>query len=75
MESSTSLLWTALPLELVLAEAAAPVSPCINLVQGGRILEVLPVGQGMGVIQRLISTDPQDYLDPAWQPGTRVPLA
>lgn len=74
MEGSASLLWTALPLELVLAEQAAPVSPCINLVHGGRVLEVVPVGGGVGVIQRLISADPQDYLAPEWQPGTRVPL-
>jgi len=75
MGESAALLWTAVPLELVLADSAAPAPQCVSLVRGGRILEVLPVGEGVGVIQRLISADPQDYLAPEWQPGALVPLA
>lgn len=74
MEGNTSLLWTALPLELVLQESGEPLPQCVDVLQEGRVLQVLPVGRGLAMIQRLISGNPQDYLDARWQPGTRIPL-
>lgn len=74
MEQGFSMLWTALPMELVLEDQVTPVPQCVDLIQEGRTLQVLPLGDGAGVIQRLVSTNPQDYLDPRWQPGVRVPL-
>lgn len=37
------------------------------------LVEVLPGGQGR--VSRLLSTDPYDFLDPRFQPGTLVALA
>ena len=41
--------------------------------QGRRVL-VAPGKDGTGVIMRLLSTDPQDYLDNSLAPGTKIPL-
>ena len=75
METSPGILWTAMPLELVteglLPEATAPVERMVD----GRMVLVTPGADGMGTVERLLSTDPADYLDPRWQPGTRISLA
>lgn len=39
-----------------------------------RYLEVIPGHAGLGTVCRLHSTDPADYLQPAWQPGVPVRL-
>jgi len=36
---------------------------------GGIILQVEPLGFGQAKIVRLISSNPEDYLNPAFQPG------
>jgi hypothetical protein len=36
---------------------------------------VLRLVNGQAQIERIISTDPRDYLDPKWQPGTKVNLS
>ncbi|MCL6451540.1 MAG: YlzJ-like family protein [Acetobacteraceae bacterium] len=38
----------------------------------GRRLLVQPISGVEGRIVRLISTDPADYLNPAWQPGQPI---
>jgi len=73
-EYGNGLLWTPLPLEQVLAYPEGAPSPCLEVQIGSRILQVQPGEHGMGVIQRLISADPGDYLDPRWQPGSRIRL-
>lgn len=40
-------------------------------IQGVPML-VEPTGMGCGKVRRILSTNPQDYLDPRWQPGTKV---
>lgn len=73
-ELGPGLLWTAMPLELVVDGLAPQASACVELRVEGRLLQVLPGDGGMGTVQRLISTDPRDYLDPRWQPGAPITL-
>jgi len=71
-----SILWTALPMELViegLTEGQAP-GPCMEMSVGGRLLLVHPAENGMGRVERLISGNADDYLDARFQPGCMVPL-
>ncbi|MFZ5823326.1 MAG: YlzJ-like family protein [Bacillota bacterium] len=66
------ILWSVMPIELVL-EGLAPSTPArAEMVVDGRILEVEPGSDGTATVQRLLSTDPRDYLDPRFQPGARV---
>lgn len=73
-EAGPGVLWTAMPLELVVdglwPQAQASVEQWVE----GRLLLVTPGSAGAGVVQRLISGDPQDYLDPRWQPGALVAM-
>jgi hypothetical protein len=39
---------------------------------GGRLCLVRIGADGRRRLERLVSTDPQDYLDAAWQPGQRL---
>ena len=69
------LLWTAMPMELVVEGLVPQATACVELQVEGRLLQVLPGGSGVGTVQRLISTNPEDYLDPRWQPGASIPLS
>ncbi|MHB9145953.1 MAG: YlzJ-like family protein [Symbiobacteriia bacterium] len=66
------ILWTPLPLELVTAglEPAMPAPAEVRV--RGRLVQVAPIGPGAGTVVRLISSDPQDYLDPQFQPGANI---
>lgn len=74
-ELGASILWTAMPVDLVI-DGLEPQAPATTeMVVEGRLLQVLPGQGGTGTVQRLLSTDPQDYLDPRWQPGTVINLS
>jgi hypothetical protein len=74
-ELGASILWTAMPVDLVI-EGLEPAAPAtVDLVVEGRLMQVLPGQNGTGTLQRLLSTDPQDYLDPRWQPGMVINLS
>lgn len=73
-ELAPSILWTAMPIELVTQGLVAEEAPCVEQHVDGRLLLIQPGPDGTGVLQRLISTDPQDYLDPRWQPGVVLAL-
>lgn len=65
------MLYTVMPVEMVMGwddEA----SDLVEVEVEGILMQVSPDGQGGGVIQRLISSDPQDYLRAEFQPGNRV---
>lgn len=63
------ILYTPLPVEDVLQgyEKEAPELMELNL--GGTKVLIEPTGLTAGVVHRIISTDPQDYLRPELQPG------
>lgn len=71
-----SILWTVIPTELVVQGLPGTEQPgCVEAMVAGRLVEVLPNGDGTGTVQRLLSTNAWDFLDTRWQPGTRVPLS
>lgn len=74
MDEAFSLLWTCMPAELVVDGMFPAAQNCVEMNVEGRILQVLPGADGTGTLQRLISCDPADYLDPRWQPGSRIAL-
>jgi hypothetical protein len=49
-------------------------APGLLLSGGGRLHLVVRLPNATGRVERLISADPQDYLDPRWQPGAVVSL-
>lgn len=65
-------LYTIYPTEVVLEEAEESRVVLEMSVNGHRILATRGLGGGLAV-ERLLSTDPADYLDPALQPGAAVP--
>lgn len=75
MEIGASILWTAMPVEMVIDGLQPQAPAAVDMVVEGRLLQVLPGQNGQGTVQRLLSTDPQDYLDPRWQPGMVINLA
>lgn len=73
-ELGASILWTAMPVEMVVNGLEPQPPAAMEMMVEGRLLQVLPGQNGRGTVQRLLSTDPQDYLDPRWQPGAAVSL-
>ncbi|MEW6723666.1 MAG: YlzJ-like family protein [Bacillota bacterium] len=43
-----------------------------SIVNLDRTVEVEWTGQNRGRVVRLLSTDPRDFLDPRWLPGTEL---
>jgi hypothetical protein len=46
----------------------------IEIKQPGRSFLVQPLPGGQMKINRIISTDPRDYLNPDWQPGSVISI-
>lgn len=72
--SPLTVLYTPLDSSAILGAEAGSAPAAVMLAVGSRWLEVEPDGQGGGVVRRLISGNPQDYLHPAWQPGSWIQL-
>lgn len=71
-EAMNLILWTVMPLELVFENVATP-QTFVELRQGKRLFLLQPQPDGRAKLVRLISSDPRDFLNPAWQPGTILP--
>lgn len=65
-------LYTVVPIEDVLLQGVEP-PPQAEVEWEGRRLVVEPLEGGVARVSRLISTDPMDYLNPRWQPGSFIP--
>lgn len=64
MDCGPGILWTVMPMELVMqAGDGAPAFTAVR--RGDRLVMLRPDG----TVERLLSTNPLDYLDPALQPG------
>jgi hypothetical protein len=71
-------LYTIVPLEVIFEEAIEPEfknwqkseAHAFEINYSGRNFMVQSLPSGRFKIDRLISTDPQDYLNPDWQPGS-----
>jgi hypothetical protein len=66
------ILYTIYPPEAVMAEENVDDGGFFEIeVEGKRVL-LSPDGPGQGRIVRMISTDPEDYLDPRFSPGNMI---
>jgi hypothetical protein len=73
-----TVLYTVVPMEVIFSEDNQEGEGSLpNLAEqtvqiGGATLLVEPDGMGRGKVKRILSTDPNHYLDPRWQPGMTV---
>jgi hypothetical protein len=71
-----TMLYTIVPVEVIFDESDAegavnkPSEEVIEI--DGAMLMIEPDGIGRGRIKRIISTAPEHFLDPRWQPGMTV---
>lgn len=63
------ILYTIYPLEMVLSEEDEEQSRDVEIRTGSVSLMCQSMPGGEMKITRIISTNPQDYLNPEWQPG------
>lgn len=72
------MLYTIIPLEAIFdpeTETSSGESTAeVEIKQGPVSLLAQPLPGGQYKINRIISTDPQDYLRPEWQPGSIMSL-
>jgi len=64
------MLYTIIPIEDVLEGLDESPPPTVDVAVHGVLLQVEPLTHFSGRVQRLISSDPQAYLNPQYQPGT-----
>ena len=64
------MLYTVIPIDDVLASWENDPPTTIDMVVQGVLMEVEPLGNFSGRIVRLISSNPNDYIDPNHQPGS-----
>ncbi|NLY10441.1 MAG: hypothetical protein GX020_01960 [Firmicutes bacterium] len=64
------MLYTIVPEEEVMNEAESDTRSYLNLEFRGVMMQVEALGNFQFRVERVISSDPQIYLEPQWQPGT-----
>ncbi|HHT72706.1 MAG TPA: hypothetical protein GX008_03230 [Firmicutes bacterium] len=64
------MLYTVIPVEDVLEGWEVDPPQTVDVMVGGVLLQVEPLSQFAGRVERVISSDPQVYLDPQFQPGS-----
>lgn len=62
------------PEELWEEDSPTPLEQPIKATLGGISVLVQPTGEGVGRVERVLSTDPNHFLDPRVTPGTSVRL-
>lgn len=70
-----SLLWSIVPTDSVFATETKDEYLVRYLPAAEASMVLSDAGGGMGKIERLLSTNPNHYLKPEWQPGCLVRLA
>ena len=66
------MLYTVVPWEDVWEDLEQEPAATVELVVGGVLLQLEPLGDFRGKVVRIISSNPQDYLRPHCQPGVIV---
>lgn len=66
-------LYTIVPPEELLADLDAE-RQLITISREGFLMQVEPVSGARGCLVRMLSGNPQDFLDPRWQPGSIIDL-
>ncbi|WP_127580726.1 YlzJ-like family protein [Paenibacillus koleovorans] len=61
--------YSCVPEEVVFENWDMPQEPIIDVTVNGLLMQVQPVSAHQARIVRLISPDPQQYLNPAYAPG------
>lgn len=69
-ELPVSVMYTLVGREQLLADLPAPSMAVRELKMGAKTLILGPGANGALRINQLLSTDPADFLNPKWQPGT-----
>ncbi|MEE0776930.1 MAG: YlzJ-like family protein [Bacillota bacterium] len=67
------MLWTIMPEDIVMANSDK-ISAMQEVTYKNRKVMGYPVGQGKLCIVRIISSDPQDFLDQRFQPGSIIDI-
>ncbi|QSO53738.1 YlzJ-like family protein [Alicyclobacillus curvatus] len=70
-----SLLWSIVPTDSVFGSEATTEYMMRQVPAASATLVLSDAGGGMAKVERLISTNPNHYLKPDWQPGSLVRLA
>jgi len=65
------ILYTVMPLELVMGETDPGIKMSVNTYLGKQVLTRASLDGSVEIVQ-LLSTDPQDYLNERLMPGARV---
>lgn len=66
------MLYTIVPYEEIFSGEYEP--KLVEVVRGQMRLQVAPDGRGTARIVRVISSDPNDFLRPAYQPGEMIQI-
>ena len=70
-----SLLWSIVPTDRIFGTEIHTEYMMRQVPSAAATLVLSDAGGGMGKVERLISTNPNHYLNPDWQPGSLVRLA
>ncbi len=65
-------LYTTMPLELVLQHTDEEHEEMLEVWSGGIRMQVVPVAPGVGRVVRLLDCSLDDYLNPAYTPGSLI---
>ncbi|MFS8500723.1 MAG: YlzJ-like family protein [Caldicoprobacter sp.] len=69
------ILHTIVPIQYIFSDYTAQTRSTPRLIEWNNVkLEVLPAGEGKYQINRILSTNPFDYLNPRLQPGIIIQL-
>jgi len=68
-----SLFWSVIPIEEIFSFDSKSDAPTAWYTVGGVTMSLADAGEGMAKIERIISSNPTDYLRAQWQPGQLIP--
>lgn len=66
------ILYTSMPLEIVLAGMDDERKPSLEVWTDGVMLQVEPIAPGVGRVVRLLHCSLDDYLNPSYTPGSII---
>lgn len=69
------MIWSVVPSEFIFYETSMDVPEARLCTLSGVPLTVVDMGDGMGRVERIMSSDPNDYLRAQLQPGSQIPLS
>lgn len=71
-----SLIWSVIPTDLIFDGARNDdMQTAAWYSVGGVVMSLADAGQGMAKIERIVSSNPADYMRMEWQPGQLIPFA